>query len=259
VVSGIDNQKILLRRLDLRGRVAALFRMIDLLVVPVRPFAPLTLATIQTLGEQPDLIAKLQRYTCPFRHDRSSNHAAARRFQRDRIADRIPARCRPSRRGDAGPRWRGVSGRHVLASPPACSDIGGYLNNAKREHLQAGLRAIECRQLSSAAAVPGPGKSAESATNYPLPIHLLELANFERPSVLCVPSDGLFVSAGNILGCLQGDRLLPRLGHQADDLFGFCPIGVVGEDRVDTALGEAQLGVAPRPRLRPAIKATFLT
>jgi amidase len=32
----------------------------------VHPFAPLTLATIRTLGEQSDLIAKLQRYTCPF-------------------------------------------------------------------------------------------------------------------------------------------------------------------------------------------------
>lgn len=65
-LSGIDYQKILLRRLDLRGRVAALFGKIDLLLIPVHPFAPLTLATIRTLGEQPDLIAKLQRYTCPF-------------------------------------------------------------------------------------------------------------------------------------------------------------------------------------------------
>jgi len=65
-LSGIDYQKILLRRLDLRGRVAALFNKIDLLLIPVHPFAPLTLATIRTLGEQPELIAKLQRYTCPF-------------------------------------------------------------------------------------------------------------------------------------------------------------------------------------------------
>jgi amidase len=65
-LSGIDYQKILLRRLDLRGRVTALFSKIDLLLIPVHPFAPLTLATIRTLGEQPDLIAKLQRYTCPF-------------------------------------------------------------------------------------------------------------------------------------------------------------------------------------------------
>jgi amidase len=63
---GLDYQKILLRRLELRGRVAALFGTIDLLLIPVHPFAPPTLAMIRTLGEQPELIAKLQRYTCPF-------------------------------------------------------------------------------------------------------------------------------------------------------------------------------------------------
>lgn len=65
-LSGPDYQKILLRRLDLRGCVAALFHTIDLLLVPVHPFAPLSLATIRTLGEQPRLISKLQRFTCPF-------------------------------------------------------------------------------------------------------------------------------------------------------------------------------------------------
>ncbi|EIG55865.1 MULTISPECIES: amidase [unclassified Bradyrhizobium] len=65
-LSGLDYQKILLRRLALRGQVTALFETIDLLLIPVHPFAPLTLAMIRTLGEQPDLIAKLQRYTCPF-------------------------------------------------------------------------------------------------------------------------------------------------------------------------------------------------
>jgi amidase len=65
-LSGFDYQKIFLRRLDLLGRVAALFRTIDLLLIPVHPFAPPTLAMIRTLGEQPDLIFKLQRYTCPF-------------------------------------------------------------------------------------------------------------------------------------------------------------------------------------------------
>jgi amidase len=65
-LAGVDYQKILLRRLDLRGRVAALFGTIDLLLTPVHPFAPLTLTMIRTLGEQPELIAKLQRYTCPF-------------------------------------------------------------------------------------------------------------------------------------------------------------------------------------------------
>jgi amidase len=65
-LSGFDYQKILLRRLELRGRVTALFRTIDLLLIPVHPFTPPTLATIRTLGEQPELISKLQRYTCPF-------------------------------------------------------------------------------------------------------------------------------------------------------------------------------------------------
>lgn len=62
----VDYQKILLRRLDLRGRVNELFRAIDLLLIPVQPFGPLTLDRIRTLGEQPELIDKLQRYTCPF-------------------------------------------------------------------------------------------------------------------------------------------------------------------------------------------------
>jgi amidase len=65
-LSGLDYQRILLRRLELRGRVASLFETIDLLLTPVHPFPPLTLAMIRTLGEQPDLIARLQRYTCPF-------------------------------------------------------------------------------------------------------------------------------------------------------------------------------------------------
>jgi amidase len=65
-LSAFDYQRILLRRLELRGRVASLFETIDLLLIPVHPFPPLTLAMIRTLGEQPDLIARLQEYTCPF-------------------------------------------------------------------------------------------------------------------------------------------------------------------------------------------------
>jgi amidase len=65
-ISGMEYQDILLRRMAFRGRVDAVFGAIDLLLTPVQPFAPLTLAEIQTLGEQPGLIARLQRYTCPF-------------------------------------------------------------------------------------------------------------------------------------------------------------------------------------------------
>lgn len=65
-ISGLDYQKILLRRAAFRGKVDMLFTTIDLLLTPVQPFDPLTLARIRTLGEQPELITMLQRYTCPF-------------------------------------------------------------------------------------------------------------------------------------------------------------------------------------------------
>lgn len=65
-VSATAYQRILLRRAAFRGRVDALFGSVDLILTPVQPFDPLTLARIATLGEQPRLIADLQRYTCPF-------------------------------------------------------------------------------------------------------------------------------------------------------------------------------------------------
>lgn len=64
--SGADYQQIILRRMNFRGQVRALFRSIDLLLIPVHPFGPLDLTTIGTLGEQPQLIPKLQRFTSPF-------------------------------------------------------------------------------------------------------------------------------------------------------------------------------------------------
>jgi amidase len=65
-VRGTDLQKVWLRRMALRGRVAALFGSVDLLLVPVHPFASPTVAMMRTLGEQPALVSALLRYTCPF-------------------------------------------------------------------------------------------------------------------------------------------------------------------------------------------------
>ncbi|MNS40951.1 Glutamyl-tRNA(Gln) amidotransferase subunit A [compost metagenome] len=65
-LSGLDYQLLLLRRMALRGKVDALFAGIDALLTPVQPMPPLTLHTISTLGDQPELIAALQRYTCVF-------------------------------------------------------------------------------------------------------------------------------------------------------------------------------------------------
>lgn len=64
--SGMDYQKIVLRRHDFAGRLRALFEDIDLLVVPSQGFASPTVATMATLGETPDLISDLLRPTSPF-------------------------------------------------------------------------------------------------------------------------------------------------------------------------------------------------
>jgi amidase len=65
-LSAMELQRITLRRMDLRGRFATLFQSVDLLLTPVQPFEPLRLHAIRTLGEQPDLVFKLQRFTAPF-------------------------------------------------------------------------------------------------------------------------------------------------------------------------------------------------
>jgi amidase len=70
-VSGMDYQKIVLRRNDFRGRVAALFQSIDLLLVPAQGFASPTIAKMATLGEDPALMNALLGFTCPF--DMSGN------------------------------------------------------------------------------------------------------------------------------------------------------------------------------------------
>mgnify|MGYP001205398546 CR=1 FL=1 len=64
--SGMDYQKIMLHRHDFRGRVQRLFQDIDLLVIPATAVASPTMAQMAKLGEDPDLISALLRYTCPF-------------------------------------------------------------------------------------------------------------------------------------------------------------------------------------------------
>jgi amidase len=64
--SGLNYQKILLRRLDFRGRLRALFETIDLLLIPAQAFASPTTAEMATLGEDSTKLTALLRYTCPF-------------------------------------------------------------------------------------------------------------------------------------------------------------------------------------------------
>jgi len=65
-LSGLDYQKIALRRNDLRGRVAALFEGIDLLLVPTQGIASPTTAQLAALGEDAEMLNALIRFTCPF-------------------------------------------------------------------------------------------------------------------------------------------------------------------------------------------------
>jgi amidase len=64
--SALDYQSIILRRLDFTGRVRALMETIDLLLIPTTAMASPTNATMATLGEDPELISGLLRFTCPF-------------------------------------------------------------------------------------------------------------------------------------------------------------------------------------------------
>ncbi len=70
-LSGMDYQKIILRRNDFRGRVAALFQDIDLLMIPAQAFASPTVAKMATLGEDAELLHGLLSFTCIF--DMSGN------------------------------------------------------------------------------------------------------------------------------------------------------------------------------------------
>ncbi len=64
--SGTDYQKIVLRREAFRGSVRALFEKVDLLAVPAQTFSAPTISAMATLGENPDLISGLLRFSCPF-------------------------------------------------------------------------------------------------------------------------------------------------------------------------------------------------
>lgn len=65
-VTGMQYQRILLRRRDFAGRVAALFDDVDLLLVPVQPFASPTIARLTATIADAEGLASLIRFTAPF-------------------------------------------------------------------------------------------------------------------------------------------------------------------------------------------------
>lgn len=64
-LSGIDCQWIALERMAVRGRLDALFRDVDLLLLPVQPYAAPTLARLGALAEDPEANSRLIHYTSP--------------------------------------------------------------------------------------------------------------------------------------------------------------------------------------------------
>lgn len=65
-LTGMEYQRIVLNREDLRGRVNALMTEIDLLAVPPQGFAAPSLATMGALGTDERLMNSLLGFTCPF-------------------------------------------------------------------------------------------------------------------------------------------------------------------------------------------------
>ena len=63
---GVDYQKIVLRRHDYTGRMAAVFEGVDLLIVPVTSVASPTLEWMAHFGEDAEKMSGMLRHTCPF-------------------------------------------------------------------------------------------------------------------------------------------------------------------------------------------------
>jgi amidase len=65
-VSAAGYQRILLRRRDFAGRLAALMQTVDLLVIPAQNIVSPTIARMATLGQDPAALLALMRFTSPF-------------------------------------------------------------------------------------------------------------------------------------------------------------------------------------------------
>ncbi|MGZ5267051.1 MAG: amidase [Caldimonas sp.] len=65
-LSGLDYQRILLRRKAFSGRAIEALDSVDAMLVPAQPFAAPTVARMATLGQVPTELAALIRYTVPF-------------------------------------------------------------------------------------------------------------------------------------------------------------------------------------------------
>jgi amidase len=65
-LSGMDYQRIVLNRIDFRGRLQALFEQIDLLLIPAQAMAAPTNSDMARLGSDAEITAGMLRFTAPF-------------------------------------------------------------------------------------------------------------------------------------------------------------------------------------------------
>ena len=65
-LSGLDYQRILLRRKAFTGRALEALAPVDTMLVPAQPFAAPTVQRMEMLGRVPAELAALIRYTVPF-------------------------------------------------------------------------------------------------------------------------------------------------------------------------------------------------
>lgn len=65
-MNAMDYQKLWLRRAEFRGRVNAVFRDVDLVLVPATAVAGVTMELMSRFGTDAELFSAMLRYTCPF-------------------------------------------------------------------------------------------------------------------------------------------------------------------------------------------------
>ena len=121
-LSGVDYQKIILRRADFRGRVAALFQGIDLLLVPAQSFCIADHRAVGTPRRGHRNVERPGALHHAVQHDGQPDDYFALWLHGCRNPGGIPVRRSSSRRGDAGARRLCLSDCDRLA--PQASDGG---------------------------------------------------------------------------------------------------------------------------------------
>ena len=161
-VSAAGYQKILLRRRDFAGRLAALFQSIDLLLIPSQFIPSPTMAQMVTLGQDSVQLLALMRFTSPFDMSGSPTITLPSRIHGQGDADRLPARGTAHGRAGAGARRPRLSARDGLASSPP-EDVRSRLLDARVGSFRGGGR-LDGGGTSMALAPTSPPRLVDAAS-----------------------------------------------------------------------------------------------